>query len=98
VFVTSNSYKKVLPFPKPSEESAASTIIVQIADERFPVRWEIEGLTPTAPLVLWKQRTKKAMPKIVGPLRSHPCRSDLPFRNRRGIVVPKRPRRNMIAS
>jgi hypothetical protein len=53
-----NSKKKVLPFPKPPEEPAASTIVVQIGKERFAIHWEIEELPPAAPLLLWKRAAK----------------------------------------
>jgi hypothetical protein len=46
--------KKVLPFPTPQEEPVASTIIVQIGNDRFAIHWEIEELPPTSPLVAWK--------------------------------------------
>jgi hypothetical protein len=60
-----NSHKKVLPFPTSPEELGTSTIVVQIGNDRFAIHWEIEELPPAAPLVVWKQRTKKATAKIV---------------------------------
>jgi len=56
-----NSQKKVLPFPKPSEEPGASTIIVQIGDERFAIYWEIEDRPPATPLVLCKRGSKEPL-------------------------------------
>ena len=60
-----NSQKKVLPFPAPSEEPAASTIVIQIGTDRFSIRWEIEELPPVAPLLLWKRGADKTTAKIV---------------------------------
>jgi hypothetical protein len=60
-----NSQKKVLPFPEPPEEPAASPIVVQIGSERFAIHWEIEDLPPAAaPLVLWKRPAKRAKASI----------------------------------
>jgi len=53
-----NHNKKVLPFPAPPEESAGSTIIVQIGSERFAIHYEIEDLPPASPLLLWPGREK----------------------------------------
>jgi hypothetical protein len=50
--------KKVLPFPTPPEEPAASPIVVQIGRERFAIHWEIEDLPPAAPLLPWKRAAK----------------------------------------
>jgi hypothetical protein len=52
-----NRQKKVLEFPKPLEEPVARTIVCQIGDERFAIRYEIEDLPPTAPLVLSRRGT-----------------------------------------
>ena len=60
-----NSHKSVLPFPAAPEEPAASTIVVQIGNDRFAIHWEIEELPPAAPLVPWKRGAKKATAKIV---------------------------------
>jgi hypothetical protein len=60
-----NRQKKVLPFPTPPEEPVASTIIVQVGKDRFAIHWEIEELPPASPVVLWRQRVKKAALKIV---------------------------------
>jgi hypothetical protein len=60
-----NRKKKVLPFPTPPEESAASMIVVQIGKERFAIHWEIEELPPAAPLVLWKRAAKEPRRNIV---------------------------------
>jgi hypothetical protein len=57
--------QKVLLFPQPLEVPGAQTIICQIGDERFAIHYEIEDLPPAAPLLPWKQGSKKAMPKIV---------------------------------
>ena len=59
------SHKKVLPFPKPPEEPGASTIVCQIGDERFAIRWEIEELPPVAPLLARREGSKEARAKIV---------------------------------
>jgi hypothetical protein len=59
-----NSEKKLLPFPKAPEESGASTIVVQIRDERFAIHWEIEDLAPVDAPLLWKRGTKATV-KIV---------------------------------
>jgi len=56
--VMKNHNKKVLPFPAPPEEPAASTIIVQIGSERFAIHYEIEDLPPVAPLLPWPEREK----------------------------------------
>jgi hypothetical protein len=63
--VMKNSQKKVLPFPAPPEEPAASTIVVQIGTDRFAIHWEIEDLPPVAPLMLGKRRADKTTAKIV---------------------------------
>jgi hypothetical protein len=55
----------VLPFPIPPEEPLASTIVVQIGNERFAIHWEIEDLPPAAPLLLRRRSAKKAAVKIV---------------------------------
>jgi len=85
------SKNKVLPFPKPPEQPEVPTIVVQIGNEHFAIRWEIEELPPAAPLVLRTTcREKRAAMKIVKlspPDRSLPCRSDLPFRTLRGTNV-----------
>jgi len=60
-----NRQKKVISFPAPLEELDASTITVQIGNERFAIYGEIEELPPAAPLVLWKRAAKKATAKIV---------------------------------
>ena len=60
-----NSQKKVLPFPQPPEEPAASTIIVQVGSERFAIHYEIEELPPVGPLVLRKPIAKRATAKMV---------------------------------
>jgi hypothetical protein len=57
--VVMNNNQKILPFPKAPEESGASTIVVQIGDERFAIHWEVEDLPPVQPPVLWKRGTKK---------------------------------------
>jgi hypothetical protein len=49
-----NSPKNVLPFPIPPKEPGASTIVIQIGDERFAIHWEIEELPPVPPLLPWK--------------------------------------------
>jgi len=51
-----NSHKSVLPFPAAPEEPAASTIVVQIGNDRFAIHWEIEELPPAAPLVAVEAR------------------------------------------
>jgi hypothetical protein len=60
-----NRQKDVLPFPTPQEEPVASTIIVQIGNDRFAIHWEIEELPPTSPLVAWKRGIQKPTVKIV---------------------------------
>ena len=59
------SPKKVLPFPKRPEEPAASTITVQIGNERFAIHWQIEDLPPAATPLLWKRADKNATLQIV---------------------------------
>ena len=56
--------KNVLLFPTPPEEPLASTIVVQIGNERFAIHWEIEELLAAVPLLLWKRASKKATMKI----------------------------------
>jgi hypothetical protein len=51
-------HKKMLPFPKPPEEPVASTIVVQIGNDRFAIHWAIEELPPVAPPVLWRAATR----------------------------------------
>jgi hypothetical protein len=63
--VVMNRHKKVLPFPKPPQEPAPSTIVVQIGDERFAIHWEIEELPLVEPPVLGKRESGKATLKIV---------------------------------
>jgi hypothetical protein len=41
-----NRQNKILLFPKPPEQPQASTITVQIGNERFAVHYEIEDLPP----------------------------------------------------
>ena len=53
-----NRQKKVLPFPTLPEEPLASTMIVQIGNDRFAIHWEIEELAPVSPLVVWKGRAR----------------------------------------
>jgi hypothetical protein len=65
MFVRMNRPKKVLPFPPPAEEPLASTIIVQIGNDRFAIHWKIEELPPASPLVARKRRTQKATVKIL---------------------------------
>jgi hypothetical protein len=60
-----NSPKKVLPFPKPPEEPAASTIVAQIGSERFALHWRIEELPPAATMVRLKRPSKQASLQIV---------------------------------
>jgi hypothetical protein len=63
--VMKNRPKKVLPFPTPPEEPLASTIIVQIGNDRFAIHWEIEELPPTLPLVVWNDKAQKPTVRIV---------------------------------
>jgi hypothetical protein len=56
-----NRQKKVLPFPTPPEEPVASTIIVQVGNDRFAIRWEIEELPPVARPVLSKSVPTKLL-------------------------------------
>ena len=58
-----NRQNNVLSFPTPPEEPGVSTIIVQIADERFAIHFEIEDL-PLVPLPP-KRETKNTIAKIV---------------------------------
>jgi hypothetical protein len=60
-----NSPKRVLPFPKPTQEPEAATITVQIGADRFAIHWEIKELPPRAQVLPWKQGSKKAPPKNV---------------------------------
>ena len=60
-----NNQKKVLQFPKPPEEPEAQTIVCQIGNERFAIHYEIEDLPPAAPVLPWKQVTRKVLPKTV---------------------------------
>ena len=53
------SEKKVLPFPTPPKEPAATTIICQIGNERFAIHWEIEDLPPAAPLLRLQPPARK---------------------------------------
>jgi hypothetical protein len=63
--VMKNSRKNILPFPTPPEEPAASTIVVQIGNERFAIHWEIEDLPPAAPLIELREGGRRALSKIV---------------------------------
>jgi hypothetical protein len=63
--VMKSSPKKVLPFPKPPEEPAASMIVVQIGSERFALHWKMEELPPAAPMVRLKRPSKQASMQIV---------------------------------
>jgi hypothetical protein len=63
--VMKNRQKKVLPFPKPLEEPAVSTIVVQIGKDRFAIHWEIEELPPAAAMVRLKRPGKQATMQIV---------------------------------
>ncbi|MCU1337762.1 MAG: hypothetical protein JWO19_3343 [Bryobacterales bacterium] len=60
-----NSQKKVLSFPKPPEEPGPQTIVCQIGGERFAIHYEIEDLSPAVPLLEWKRRAKRVLPKTV---------------------------------
>jgi hypothetical protein len=60
-----NRQQMVSPFPKPLDEPAASTIVVQIGKDRFAIHWEMEELPPAAPTVRMKQRGKQATMQIV---------------------------------
>ena len=62
--VMKDSQRKVLVFPKPSEERGNS-MLVQIGNDRFAIRWEIEELPPAAPLVPWKRAAQKAKTKTM---------------------------------
>ena len=64
--------KKVLLFPTPPKEPAASTIICQIGNERLAIHWEIEDLPPAAPLLRLQPPARKEKIKRlrVGPFRS----------------------------
>jgi hypothetical protein len=53
-----NRLKKVLPFPALPEEPLASTIIVQIGNDRFAIHWEIDELPPASPLVVWNEGSR----------------------------------------
>jgi hypothetical protein len=63
--MNNSSPKKILPFPKPLGESGTSTIVVQIGDERFAIRWYILDLPPKEVMVLPKRAPKKAPAKSV---------------------------------
>jgi hypothetical protein len=63
--MNNSSPKKILPFPKPLGESGTSTIVVQIGDERFAIRWDIVDLPPKELLVLPKRAARKAPAKSV---------------------------------
>ena len=53
--------KKILPFPKPPGETANSRIVVQIGNERFAIRYQMEELPPVPPpLLLWVRPKKEA--------------------------------------
>jgi hypothetical protein len=65
--------KKVLLFPTPPKEPAASTIICQIGNERFAIHFEIEDLPPAAPLLRLKPPARKGKP--IKSLRAGPPRS-----------------------
>ena len=56
-----NRPKKVLQFPTPPEEPVASTIVVQIGNDRFAIHSEIEELPPTSPLVVWNDKAQKPL-------------------------------------
>jgi hypothetical protein len=57
--------KNVLPFPKPAEEPAPSTIVVQIGKDRFAIHWEVEELPPAEPVAPRKRQGKQATMQIV---------------------------------
>jgi hypothetical protein len=67
------SEKKVLPFPTPPIEPAASTLICQIGNERFAITWVIEDLPPAAPLLRLKPPARKG--KRIKSLGTGPTRS-----------------------
>ena len=52
--------RKILPFPADSDIPARPEIIVQIGDERFAIRWEIEELPTTAPVPTFRKEPKSA--------------------------------------
>jgi hypothetical protein len=58
-----NSYKNVLPFPAPSLKSPRPEMVVQIGDERFAIRWEIEELPTEAPALAQRREPKRAPKK-----------------------------------
>jgi hypothetical protein len=65
--VVMKNSRKVLPFPKPPEEPAPSTIVVQIGKDRFAIHWEMEELPLPAPRIPWERRAQEATAKIVKP-------------------------------
>src|ERR1700675_3915357 len=89
--------KKVLPFPKPSEDPAVRTITIQVGRESFAIHWELEELPPAvpppaAPLVLLKRPAKNATAEIVESspaacLPSRPGSRNLPFDGYKGMNV-----------
>jgi len=45
---------KILKFPKPPPKSPPSIVIFQLGDDRVAIRWEIELLSPPAPVLSLK--------------------------------------------
>jgi hypothetical protein len=50
---------KVLPFPKAPERAPRPEILVQIGNERFAIRWEIEDVPAAAPRAGVAKETEK---------------------------------------
>ena len=55
-----NSHKNVLPFPANSVRPPRPEMAVQIGDERFAIRWEIEELPTEAPALALRKEPKSA--------------------------------------
>ena len=55
-----NSRKNVLPFPPILETPRRPEMVVQIRNERFSIRWEIEELPTEAPALALRKEPKSA--------------------------------------
>jgi len=60
-----NKNGKILKFPKPPPKCAAAIVIFQLGDDRVAIRWEIELLSPPAPVLSLKSAAPKANATIV---------------------------------
>ena len=55
--------QKVLPFPTPPQERAAS-IICQVGSQRYAIHYQIEDLPPARPLSLLEEATPEGSSEV----------------------------------